>query len=73
MYLFRQGCVVMVLEIGKGGKGQVFMEKFYRSSKWWEVTDWSESVSELGIGEKNNNKKLYTVLSYWVFYLSYML
>ena len=24
----------------------------------------SESVSEFGIGKKNNNKKLYTVLSY---------
>ena len=47
---------------GKGG-GRVFMEKVYRSSKWWEVKDWGESVSELMIG-KNNYKKLYTVLSY---------
>ena len=39
------------------------MEIVYRSSKWWEVKDWGESVSELVIG-KNNNKKLYTVLSY---------
>ena len=28
------------------------------------VKDWGESVSELVI-EKNNNKKLYTVLSCW--------
>jgi len=48
--------------IGRGGR--VFMEKVYRNSKWWEVKDWGESVSELVIGEKNNNKKLYTVLSY---------
>jgi len=39
------------------------MEKVYRSSKWWEVKDWGENVSELVIGKKNNNKKLYTVLS----------
>ena len=44
---------------------RVFMEKVYRSSKWWEVKDWGESVSELVIGKKNNNKKLYTVLSCW--------
>jgi len=31
---------------------RVFMEKVYRSSKWWEVKDWGESVSELGIGKK---------------------
>jgi hypothetical protein len=46
-----------------GGGGRVFMEKVYWSSKWWDVKDWGESMSELGI-EKNNNKKLYTVLSY---------
>ena len=46
----------------RGGK-RVFMEKVYRSSKWWEVKDWGESVSELMIGEKIY-KKLYTVLSY---------
>ena len=28
------------------------MEKFYRNSKGWEVKDWGESVSELGIGKK---------------------
>ena len=33
-----------------GGEGEglgVFMEKVYRCSKWWEVKDWVESVSEL--------------------------
>ena len=50
----------------KGVRGErVFMEKVYRSSKWWEVKGWGESVSELVIGKKNNNKKLYTVLSCW--------
>ena len=46
------------------GGGRVFMEKVYRSSKWWEVKDWDERVSELMIGgEKTNYNKLYTVLS----------
>ena len=44
--------------IGKGGGEQVFMEKVYKSSKWWEVKDWGQSVSELMIGGKNNYKKL---------------
>jgi len=48
--------------IGRGG-GRIFMEKVYRSSKWWEVKDWGESVSELMIVKKNNYKKLHTVLS----------
>ena len=48
---------------GKGRGERVFMEKVYRSSKWWEVKDWGERVSELMM-EKNNYKKLYTVLSY---------
>ena len=34
--------------IGKG-RGRVFMGKVYRSSKWWEVKGWGESVSELMI------------------------
>jgi len=50
--------------IGKGGE-RVFTEKAYtRSSKWWEVKDWGESVSELIIKKKNNYNKLNTVLSY---------
>ena len=36
--------------IGRGGKERVFMKEVYRSSKWWEVKDWGESVSELMIG-----------------------
>ena len=48
----------------RGGGGRDFIEKVYRSSKWWEVKDWGESVSELMI-VKNNNKKLYTVLFYF--------
>ena len=47
----------------EGGGERVFMEKVYRISKWWEVKDWGESVSELMI-KKNNYNKLYTVLSY---------
>jgi len=31
---------------GRGG-GRVFMEKFYRSSKWWEVKGSGENVNEL--------------------------
>jgi len=47
------------------GEEQVFMEKVYRSSKWWEVKDWGESVSELmTVKKKNNYKKLYIGLSY---------
>ena len=34
------------------GGGQVFMKKVYSSSKWWEVKDWGESVSELMIEKK---------------------
>jgi len=41
----------------EGGGERFFMEKVYRSSKWWEVKDWGESVSELMTGEKNNYKK----------------
>jgi len=51
--------------IGNGeGGGRVFMKKVYRSSKWWEVKDWGESVSELMIGKITNHNKLYTVLSW---------
>jgi len=28
------------------GGGKVFMERVYISSKWWEVKDWGESVSD---------------------------
>jgi len=36
---------------GERGK-RVFMEKVYRSSKWWDVKDGGESVSALMIGKK---------------------
>ena len=42
--------------IARGG-GRIFIEKVCRSSKWREVKDWDESVSELMFG-KNNYKKL---------------
>ena len=51
--------------IGKGG-GRVFMEKVYRSSKWWEVKDWGESVSELMIGGKKTTNCTQYCLD-WVF------
>ena len=38
----------------KLGGGRVFMEKDSRISKWWEVKEWGESVSDLMIGKKNN-------------------
>ena len=63
----------------EGGGGQVYMEKVCRSSNWWEVKDWGESVSELII-KKDNYKKLYIVLQETVlstlllgcFYLLYL-
>jgi len=54
---------VMKLSAVQAGEEKVFMEKIYRSSKWWELKDWGESVSELMIVKKKHNyKKLYTVL-----------
>ena len=44
------------------GGGRVFMEKVYRSSKWWEVKDWGEGASELMFG-RERKKKVYTGLS----------
>jgi len=46
---------------------RVFMEKVYKSSKWWEVKDWGERVSVLVILKKTS-----TVLL-GCFYLLYML
>ena len=37
--------------IGRGEE-QVFMEKVYTSSKWWEGKNWGESVSELMINKE---------------------
>ena len=62
--------------IGKGG-GRVFNEKVYRDSKWWEVNDGSESVSELMIWGGGEEEQLQeTVRSsplLGCFYLLYML
>ena len=41
------------VENREGEKKRVFMEQVYRSSKWWEVKDWGESVSELMIKKKH--------------------
>ena len=38
-----------------GGGGGVFMEEVYRSSKWWELKDWGEIVSELMIGVESGS------------------
>ena len=43
---------VVKCSIGEGGEKRVFIEKFYRSSKWWEVKDWGESASDLMIVKK---------------------
>ena len=37
------------------GSEWVFMEKVYGSSKWWELKDWGESVSELMIKKISKN------------------
>ena len=51
---------------GREGGEQVFMEKVYRSSKWWEVKDWGESISELMIKKKiSKNCTQYSLT--WVF------
>ena len=57
------------------GKGGVFMEKVYRSSKWWEVKDWGESVSELKIVKKKNQlqETVHSAVLLGCFYLLYML
>ena len=54
------------------GGGRVVMEKVYRSSKWWEVKDWGESVSELMI-EKKLQETTHSALLLGCFYLLYML
>ena len=49
------------------GGGRVFMEKVYGSSKWWEVKDWGESVSELMIGKKTITINWTQYCLTWVF------
>ena len=43
------------------------MEKVYRSSKWWEVKDWGESVSELMIVKKTITINCTQYCLAWVF------
>jgi len=59
--------------IGKGGGERIFMEKIYRCSKWWEVKDWGESMSELMIGKKQLEETVHSTLLFGCFYLLYML
>ena len=51
---------------------EAFMEKVYRSSKWWEVKDWGESVSELMI-KKQLQETVHSSALFVCFYLLYML
>ena len=57
--------------MSEGGEW-VFMEMVYRSSKWWEVKDWGESVSELMI-KKQLQETVHSTLLLGCFYLLYML
>ena len=49
------------------------MEKVYRSSKWWEVKDWGESVNELMIKKKQLQENVHSTVLLGCFYLLYML
>ena len=49
------------------------MEKFYRSTKWWEVKDWGESASELVIVKKKQlQETVHSTVLLGCFYLLYM-
>ena len=49
------------------------MGKVYRSSKWWEVKDWAESVSELMIVKKKIQETVHsTLILLGCFYLLYI-
>jgi len=52
-----------------GGGERVNMEKVYRSSKWWEVKDWGESVSKLMIVKKQLQETVHSTLLLGCFYL----
>ena len=56
-----------------GGEEWVLMEKVYRSSKWWEVKDWGEYVSELMIVKKQLQETVHSTVLLGCFYLLYML
>ena len=59
---------------GKGDEGRVFMEKVYSSSKWWEVKDWGESMSELNDWKKKKQlqETVHSTLLLGCFYHLYM-
>ena len=57
---------------GDGRRERVFMEKVYRSSKWWEVKDRVESVSELMIVKKTIKEIVHSTVLLGCFYLLYM-
>jgi len=61
--------------IGKGGGERVLMEKVYRSSKWWEVKDWGEGVSELMMVKKKKQlqETVHSTVLLGGFYILYML
>ena len=50
-----------------------FCDKVYVSSKWWEVKDWDESVSELMIVKKQLQETVHSTVLLGCFYLLYML
>ena len=63
---------IYICSIWKGGE-RVFMEKIYRDSKWWEVKDWGESVSELMIVKKKKlQETVHSTLLLGCFHLLYM-
>ena len=55
----------------RGGGGRDFIEKVYRSSKWWEVKDWGESVGELMI-KKQLQETVHSTLLLGCLYFLYM-
>jgi len=53
----------------------LILEKVCRSSKWWEVKNWGESVSELMILKKKKQlqETVHSTVLLGCFYLLYML
>jgi len=59
---------------GKGEGGSVFMEKVYRSRKWWEVKDWGwkrELINDCR--NKQLQETVHSTALLGCFYLLYML
>jgi len=44
------------------------VEKVYRSSKWWEVKDWGESISELMTEKKQLQETEHNTLLFGCFF-----